>query len=239
MSDTNQSISIIQDLSIILVADVDLSKIISYKTFVEKNIVDSQWRLKQPETKTSTATHMFFENGIHLVCNKNSLTFLESTNNKEIQNLEIISIIRKFVDNFSELSYKGISINPNTFLVFPSSELKIARNYIFNNIFSSNIHKQLKVYPVRGSIYFDYILDLDEKLNNRILKLNISEKQLQISADNLQAAVSFNGHFNYQIFGKNYEQKHQHILQIIKGWKKDFEDYLEIVNKNFLNINSN
>lgn len=237
----NQSNSIIQDLSIILVANnnLDLRKTIAHKILVEKNIVDSQWKLARLPVQTDTMTYICFENGINFVAKSGSLTILESINNKKIQNLKIASIVCKYLNEFSKLNYQGISINPNTFLVFDSSELKVARDYIFSNIFSTNIYDQLKTYLIRGSINFDYVFNLDQVPNNRMLKLNISETKLQLSGDTLQAAVSFSGYFSYQILGNTFEEKQLYITQIINNWQKDLEDYLEIVNKNFLNINEN
>ena len=218
----------IQDLSIILAAKNHQSTLLTPDFLKYSGIVPTNWELARAPIATPQMSHVSFQNGINFVAQPGSIVFSESLGNKNLEDVQIHAIARKYVETLPNADYQGVGINPGSFITFNDNNKDVARNYIVTTILSSGAWLEVGQEPPKASINIVYTLE------QRQLNLNIAETKLQLPERPPQFAVLFSGNFTYKITANTPSEKLKQLCQLIDYWQRDLEVYQDIVKNKFL-----
>lgn len=179
----------IQELAI-AIATPDSNPILLTPTFLKgSGIVPQDWELARQPRLTPQIAQVTFNNGINLIAQAGTMTFLESlSGNTDSLQPQIPDLAQKYINALPQLDYRAAAINPRSFLTFPDAENDVARNYI-NALFAPAPWQNAGSEPLKANLNLTYTLD------GRKFNLTISEVKLQRDEEAPQMAVLFSGNF--------------------------------------------
>ncbi len=217
----------IQELAIIIAAPNHTPTLLTPDFLKATGVVPIDWELARPPKLTPAIAQVSFTNGINIIAQPGTITFIESLTANPTKQLEIPTLARKYVEILSNVNYQAVSINIRTFVTFDESVEYAARKYI-TSFLNKGEWSNFGIAPVIASINLSYTLE------NRPLNLSIIEAQLQLPDKPAQSTVLFTGNFTYEIQGETAGEKQQHLFQLIDNYQPDLSDYKELVNNKFL-----
>ncbi|MBP0035483.1 MAG: hypothetical protein J7524_20320 [Roseofilum sp. Belize BBD 4] len=213
----------IQELAIAIAAP-DFNPILLTPTFLKgSGIIPPEWELASSPRLTPQMAQVSFTNGINLIAQAGTMTFLQSIPpDGDLSNITIPQLATKYINVLPQLDYSAIAINPRSFLTFPDEPEEGARNYI-NHLFAPAPWLDAADEPMKASLNFTTTLD-QHKFN-----LTINEVKLQRNEEAPQMAVLFSGNFPYPLEGDSSGEKHEKLHQCIGQWMPSLERYRQLV----------
>ena len=218
----------IQELAIIIAAPNHTPTLLTPDFLKATGVVPIDWELARPPKLTPAIAQVSFTNGINIIAQPGTITFIESLTTNPTKQLEIPTLARKYVEILSNVNYQAVSINIRTFVTFDESVENAARTYITSTLLNNGEWSNFGIAPVVASINLSYSLEA------RPLNLSIIEAQLQLPEKPAQSTVLFTGNFTYEIQGETAAEKQQHLFQLIDNYQPDLSDYKALVNDKFL-----
>lgn len=223
----------IEEISIIIAAQ-DLSPTMMSQEFLKfSGIIPQEWELAQQPILNPNFARLNFTNGIGIDAQPRTITFSETLNNKQAQELAIHQVADRYIEKLPHAEYMGLSLSPKILLPFPDSPTMV-REYITGTLLGSGSWKRIGNAPVQAGINLMYFLDRCQ------LTISISEAKLQKPQEETMTAILFSGNFNYSVnLGQNSApDRAAQTKEFLSNWNKDLEEFREIVNHKFLDFNS-
>jgi len=213
----------IQELAIAIAAP-DSNPILLTPTFLKgSGIIPPEWELASSPRLTPQMAQVSFTNGINLIAQAGTMTFLQSIpTDGDLSNIHISQLATKYINVLPQLDYSAVAINPRSFLTFPDEPEEGARNYI-NHLFAPAPWLHAADEPLKASLNFTTTLD-KQKFN-----LTINEVKLQRNEEEPQMAVLFSGNFPYPLEGDSSGEKLEKLHQCIGQWMPSLERYRQLV----------
>ncbi|MBP0018257.1 MAG: hypothetical protein J7647_12015 [Cyanobacteria bacterium SBLK] len=218
----------IQELAIAIAAP-DSNPILLTPTFLKgSGIVPQDWELARQPRLTPQMAQVAFTNGINLIAQAGTMTFLESlSGNTDPLQPKIPDLAQKYINALPQLDYRAAAINPRSFLTFPDGGDDAARNYI-NALFAPAPWQSAGSEPLKANLNFTYTLD------GRKFNLTISEVKLQRDEEAPQMAVLFSGNFPNPLEGDSstslgVPEKLEQLQQAIAQWQLNWESYRHLL----------
>ncbi|MDZ7959936.1 MAG: hypothetical protein RMY34_18975 [Aulosira sp. DedQUE10] len=190
-------------------------------------IVPSDWELARTPILTNSAAQVAYQNGISIIAEVNRIVFSEPIPTKELQEVSIPAIARKYVETLTQVNYQAISINFRGYVIFEQNN-NTARNYIFANLLKSGPWKEFGTSPVQAALRFIYTLQDTQ------LFLDVNEVGLQLPDKTLIPAILFSANFSHAIAQDDPKERLASLVQVMGQWQTDLETYKEVVNTKFL-----
>ena len=234
----------IQELAI-AVAAPDSNPILLTPTFLKgSGIVPQDWELARQPRLTPQMAQVAFTNGINLIAQAGTMTFLESLSGHRAESRggntdplqpKIPDLAQKYINALPQLDYRAAAINPRSFLTFPdageaterSRGDDAARNYI-NALFAPAPWQNAGSEPLKANLNLTYTLD------GRKFNLTISEVKLQRDEEAPQMAVLFSGNFPNPLEGESstslgVPEKLEQLQQAIAQWQQNWDSYRHLL----------
>ncbi|MEM9541182.1 MAG: hypothetical protein AAGA60_16970 [Cyanobacteria bacterium P01_E01_bin.42] len=213
----------IQELAIALAAP-DSNPILLTPTFLKgSGIVSQDWELARQPRLTPQMAQVAFTNGINLIAQAGTMTFLESlSGNTDPLQPKIPDLAQKYINALPQLDYRAAAINPRSFLTFPDAGDDAARNYI-NALFAPAPWQNAGSEPLKANLNLTYTLD------GRKFNLTISEVKLQRDEEAPQMAVLFSGNFPNPLEGESNTEKLEQLQQAIAQWQPNWDSYRHLL----------
>ncbi|WP_308255603.1 hypothetical protein [Geminocystis sp. GBBB08] len=190
-------------------------------------VIPSNWELAKQPISSPNGSQVSFKNGVNIVAQPNTISFVEGLGTKEIKELQFANIAKKYVDKMSNADYQGISISPKLIVPFPKEE-DAGKNFINDTLLSNGLWRNF------GNVTPQASLNLFYELSDRQLALNINPAKLQQPNDLVISAVLFAGNFNYNLTNLTGEIRTNKLTEIINGWEKDLTTFRELIYQKFL-----
>jgi len=217
----------IQELAIALFAQ-QLNPQISQLEFLKfSGIIPTDWKLAGDPVATETRTQLAFENGLNLLAQPRTVNFFEAIDTKELQELQVPIVVRRYIEKLPNADYQALSINPKMLVAFPDRQAA-ARNFMLKTLLSPGSWQDFGRGLVQASVSLVYQLDRCQ------LSLTINEVRLQQGDRGLMPALLFSGSFNYDATGETSQERQSHLTELLDNWQADFDTFRELVRKQFL-----
>ena len=233
----------IQELSIAVVAAKHNPTFLTLDFLKGSGIVPTDWEVARFALIDPQTGQLAFKNGINLVAQPGSITFSESLinqaiGNKAIEDVQIPTIARKYVEKLPQLDYKAISFNPRSFLTFESEAEEnngnadtaenAARAYIVSKLLAPGSWLELGQQPVKATLKLSYMLD------GQPFNLTIDEAKLQLADQPAQESILLTGNFPRKIAGNTSEEQLQGLYQWLDRWQQPLQTYRQTIEQRFL-----
>lgn len=223
----NQMFNDIEELTISLVIKNFNPSLLSYELLTMSGIVPSDWELARQPVNNPRGSQVSFKNGVNIIAQPNTMSFVEGLGNKEINSLQFAQIAQKYVSKMSNAEYQGISISPKIIVPF-SQEEDGGKHFINNTLLNQGAWFNFGKNTPQASLNLFYQLDRSQ------LVLNINPAKLQQPNDITISAVLFAGSFNYNLTELTGDIRTKTLMEIINFWHKDLDTFRELIYQKFL-----
>lgn len=221
-----------EELAIALFANQFNPSILNLDFLKISGIIPGDWQLQGQPTITPNAAQAVFQNGVSLVFQNRTVSFLQIIDPTNKDALKIPELARVFVERLPYSEYQGISIKPKILVGLPANQ-GLGRKYIVEKLVSPGPWCDIGVKPVQAAINFLY------QLENSQLALNLTEAQIQQAEKPPLPAVLFSGSFNYEVSGYGESDRFQEIIKRLQNWSTDLENFRDIVHNRFMGNHDN
>ncbi|AFY32949.1 hypothetical protein [Calothrix sp. PCC 7507] len=215
-----------EELAIALFANQFNPSILNLDFLKISGIIPGDWQLQGQPTITPNAAQAVFQNGVNLVFQNRTVSFLQIIDPTNTNPLKIPELARIFVERLPYSDYQGISIKPKILVGLPANQ-GLTRKYIVEKLLSPGPWCDIGIRPVQAAINFSY------QLENCQLLLNLTEAQIQQAEKPPLPAVLFSGSFNYEVTSYSEGDRFQEIVKRLQNWSVDLEGFRDIVNNRF------
>ncbi len=213
----------IEELTISLVIKNFNPTLLSYEFLTMSGIVPKTWELARQPVINARASQISFKNGVNIVAQPNSLSFIEGLGNKEISQLEFAKVAQLYVEKMPNAEYQGLSISPKIIIPFGEGE-EAGKDFINQTFLNTGSWRNF------GNTTPQASLNLFYQFNDSRLTVNINPARLQQPNNVAISAVLFAGSFNY-ILG---ESPLAMLNSQIQNWEKDLKTFRELIYQQFL-----
>lgn len=217
----------IQELSIAINAAKLNPTMLSEDFLKASGIVPNDWELNKQPVLSPNYAQVSFQNGVSIVTQPRTITFLEMVGNKEPDTLKVSEIAQKYIEKLPLAEYQGLSVSPKS-VVPLSGGTDAAQKYITGTLLAPGPWLEFGNAPVQAGLNLLY------QLAQCQFSLSINEARLQLPDNTAIPALLFAGSFNYNITSNSDQERVQKIIEGIKQWRSDLESFREIVNQRFL-----
>jgi hypothetical protein len=217
----------IQEIAIALSARTLNPTMVSEDFLKFSGIVPSDWELAKQPILNPNLAQVTFQNGVSIVAQPRTITFVEVIGVKEATDLKIPAIARQYIEKLPHADYQGLSIAPKSVIPFPGGP-DAARKYITGTLLSPGPWQEFGQAPLQAGLNLLY------ELGRCQLSLSINEAKLQIAERESMAALLFSASFNYNITSNNELERLKQLVEGIAQWQSDLDAFREIVHQRFL-----
>ena len=229
-TESSNSLSTIEEISIIIGAR-DLTPTMMSQDFLKfSGIVPKDWELSQKPILSPTNAQLNYTNGVNITAQPRTVTLSEALNQKTLKDIAISEVAIRYIEKLPHAEYLGMSFNPKMLVPFPQNP-EIARQYITERLLASGSWKTIGKAPVQAGINLMYLLDRCQ------LAVNIAEARLQQPQQAPINAILFSGSFNYNIDPEiPATAKVARIKKGLSFWQEDLKNFRDIVVNKFLTV---
>jgi hypothetical protein len=221
----NQSF-ITSELGIIIAVNDNKPTILNLDFLRYSGIVLNEWELARSPIHTNSFSQLIFANGINLIAEPNRVMFLEVIEGKEVGEIAVPSIARKYVEMLPNAEYQALGINPRGYCVF--AQQQNAEKYLSETLLSPGSWQQVGNAPMRASLNLVYTLERCP------FHLNINEAGLRNPDETITPIIMFNGSFSYEVNDSTAKERITHLDQVINNLQVDLSTFQEIISTKFL-----
>jgi hypothetical protein len=217
----------IQEISLTLaIAQLDPS-MLTEQFLKFSGIVPNEWELARQPVVGKAGAQLVFKNGVSLVAQPRSVTFLEGINDKPIEAIAIAQLAQTFIEKLPNADYQGVTISPKTLIPLPD-QADGARKFITETLLSPGSWQDFGKAPMQAGI------DLLYQFEGCQLNLKVNQAVLQIPDHQPVSALLFSGNFNYRLDNPDPQERLKVASQYLVAWQSDLETFSGIVHERFL-----
>jgi hypothetical protein len=214
-----------QELAMTLFAKEIVPTFLTSKFLKESQIIPKEWEFAQPPEIDAQTGYVKFTNDIFISARLGSATLSETLDGKNVQELKIPSLVRKWVQTLHKFDYQAIEIVPSSFFTFEKESAKSFHHYIPTALLTPGSWKEASLKPIRASLNLACTSEQGEFF------IKIEDMLLREADNSLQPGAMFSGNFAYELSGNTSVEKLNHLYQLLENWQDDLENYRDIVNK--------
>ena len=163
----------IQELAIAISAKNLNPTMLSQEFLKQTGIVPNSWELGKQPVLGQNLSQVTFQNGVSIVAQPRTITFMESLGAKKPEELNIPNVASQYVEKLANAEYQALSITPKSLKPFPGDS-QGARNFITQNLLSSGEWQNYGNAPVQAGLNLLYQLDRCQ------FSLSINEAKIQM-----------------------------------------------------------
>jgi hypothetical protein len=228
-TDNYSAIKFIEEIGIVISAK-ELTPTINSLEFLKfSGTIPKDWQVAQPPILNPNFAQLNFDNGVNIIAQPRSVSFIENLGRKNINQIFIPSVVSKYVEKLPHAEYQTVSICPKILIPLPGNP-DAPRKFITEMLFSGGSWQELGKKPLQAGVNLVYQLDKCQ------LTLNISEVQLQQSDRISVSSLLFAGSYNYALINGERPQQLEYLIPIIANCKNDFVNFRDIIEQKFLRM---
>ncbi|MEA5551559.1 hypothetical protein VB713_11300 [Anabaena cylindrica UHCC 0172] len=188
-------------------------------------IIPSDWELAKQPVYANGVVQLFFNSGLGIIAQPNSVSILESIITKPIAEIQVPKITQNLVEKLSQVEYQRVGINPRGFVTFNSDA--DAYEYICGKLLSPGSWQEFGGGKVNAALQLTY------PVKRGTLNLGINQVNVQFP-DKQASAILFSGNFNYPLLGNVPAEKLQDLQNIIQNWQDSLKTFQQLLAEKFL-----
>lgn len=215
----------IQELAIAINAKNLNPTVLNHDFLKYTGIIPADWELARQPVYTNSVVQLFFNTGLGIVAQPNSVTIMEAIGTKKPEEIQVSKVTRQLVEKLSQVEYQRVGINPRGFVTFNSDAE--AYQYINTKLLAPGSWQEFAGAKVNAALQLTY------PLNRGILNLSINQANVQFP-DKVAAAILFSGNFNYSLLGNTPAEKLQDVQQIVENWQDSLKTFQQLLVEKFL-----
>jgi len=217
----------IQEISLTLaIAQLDPS-MLTEQFLKFSGIIPNEWELARQPMVGKAGAQLVFKNGVSLVAQPRSVTFLEGLNDKTLEAIAIAKLAQTFIQKLPNADYQGVTVSPKCLIPLPD-QTDGARKFITGTLLAPGPWQDFGKAPVQAGI------DLLYQFEGCQLNLKINQAVLQIPDRQPVSALLFSGNFNYRLDNPEPTERLKVASQYLDAWQSDMETFIGIVHERFL-----
>jgi len=216
----------VQEFGIVIAVKNHKPTILNPDFLKYSGIVPSEWELARQPVFTNNVVQIAYTSGVNIIAEPSRIMFLEAVEGKELTEVKIPEIVRKYVQSLPNLEYEAVGLNPRSHITFEQQQ--DAGKYLSKTLLAPGEWQEIGQAKVRASLNLVYSLERSP------FYLSINEAAIRQEDETMTPIVMFNGSFSYELVGENSSERLLHLQQAIDNWQLDIEIYQEIINKNFI-----
>ncbi|MBD2452236.1 hypothetical protein H6G76_35085 [Nostoc sp. FACHB-152] len=216
----------VQEFGIVIAVKNHQPTILNPDFLKSSGIVPTDWELARQTIFTNHVVQITYTSGINIVSEPNRIMFLETIEGKELAQVMIPDIVRKYVQALPNLEYEALGINPRKHITFEQQQQ--ASKYLSERLLSPGEWQEIGQAKVRASLNLAYTLERSP------FYLSIHEAAIRQEDETMTPIVMFNGSFSYQLSSDNLDERLAGLQQVLDNWQADLEIYQEIIHNKFL-----
>lgn len=193
-------------------------------------IVPNDWKLAEPPQRNSHMAKIAFSNGSIVTVNHHAIAFSETLESKALSEIQVPTIVCKYIDTLPNADYQAVEINPSIFVTFEGGSGSLTNHYIASALLSNGTWLEFGSHPVRATLQLAYTV------KGRQLNLKIDDVLLRKQDNKPQFAALFSGNFSYSLAGGTSGQRTQQLHRLIDNWRDDLKTFQELVNQRFFGL---
>ncbi|MGK7943333.1 MAG: hypothetical protein AB4058_02570 [Microcystaceae cyanobacterium] len=217
----------IQELALTIAAKNLNPTMLSEEFLKFSGVVPQEWELARQPSISPNFSQVTFKNGINVVAQPRSITFVEQMGNRQLDELQVSNLASQYVTKLPNAEYTNLSISPKSVVPLPGDP-DGARQFITGKLLAPGPWQDFGNKPLQAGLNLVY------QLENCQLNLSINQAQIQIPEQSSIPALLFAGNFNYKVEGNNHQERLGKLEVGLKAWQQDIEAFREIVNQRFL-----
>ncbi|MFM2061005.1 MAG: hypothetical protein RLZZ507_675 [Cyanobacteriota bacterium] len=214
----------IQELAITITAKNLNPTVLNHDFLKYTGIVPADWELARQPVYTNSVVQLFFNTGVGIAAQPNSVTVVEAIGAKKIEEILVPKITLQLVEKLSQVEYQQVGINPRGFVTF-NSDAEVYQ-YIHGKLLAPGSWQEFAGSKVNASLQLSY------PLQRGILNLSINQANVQFP-DKVVAAILFSGNFNYSLLGNTPVEKLQDLQTIIQNWLDSVKTFQQLLSEKF------
>ncbi len=217
----------IREMAIAISANKLNPAMLSEEFLKASGIVPTDWALNKEPVLSPNYAQVSFQNGVTILAQPRTITFLEMLGTKELKELIIAGVAHRYLEKLPYSEYQGISISPKS--VVPLSGSPDAnRKFMTSTILAPGSWQDFGIAPLQASVNLLY------QLEHCQLSLTINEARIELPDRQNVPALLFSGNFNYTVKTNNQEERLKILNRAVDDWQVDLQTFREIVHERFL-----
>ena len=216
-----------QEFAIVVAAPNQTPAVVNLEHLKYSGVIPMDWELTRDPLYSAQTVQLIFQNSIVITAQSNRVIFSQAIHDKEIHEIEVAQIARKYVQSLPNLSYEAIGFNPVGHTLVGEAE-DSAQKYLSETLLAPGPWQEVEGDSAQVQINFRYNLEHSQ------LNLTVSEAGLRNPDETFTRIVLFSGNFNYTVVGSEPTERLESVCQSLDRWQVDLETYQAIVNEKFL-----
>ncbi|MBE9078256.1 hypothetical protein IQ241_13295 [Romeria aff. gracilis LEGE 07310] len=222
----HQSVAL-QELAIVVAANNHSPAVVNLEFLKYTGIVPMDWELARNPIYTPQLVQHTFQNGITITAQPNRVIFTEVIEGKDLAQVEIARLARKYVQSLPNLEYEAVGLNPTGHVTF-GGQPEAVKKYLNETLLAPGPWQNVGQSPARSTINFSYTLE------RNVLNLTISEAGMRNEDETVTPVILFVGNFIHRPEGSSPQELVESLCNNLDQWQTDLETYQDIINQNFL-----
>ncbi len=217
----------IEELAIGLVAKNLNPAMLTVDFLKFSGIVPNEWEINGQPVLSPNYSQVTFQNGISIVAQPRSVTFVEVLGDPNNQNIRLTDIVKTYVDKLPLAEYQTLNLAPKSIIPLPGGE-DAARKYMTNSLLSPGPWQDFGQGLVQAGLNLTYQLDGCQ------LNVGINEARLQLPDRLPIPALLFAGSFNYELEENSPVSLVEQIKNKLGHLTDNLQTFRELVKERFL-----
>ncbi|MGB6065461.1 MAG: hypothetical protein WBG50_11670 [Desulfomonilaceae bacterium] len=227
MSQSKKHMVEISQLEIVVAAENHNPTILNPDFLVRNKIVPDTWKLAQPPICIQPLAQVSYDNGVSITADPAKVVFSEMFREGIVGQPSAPGIAMKYVSKLPHVDYRAVGINPTGHVVLDSDD-DAPRSYLMSTLISDGHWRNYGNAPVDVSLNFVFTLQ-DCRCSIAI------ERALKVETEGSRRPVlKFAANFHREVSHIPMGERVANLRKIVKNWKSDMENYINIVNDVFL-----
>ncbi|HIK38185.1 MAG: hypothetical protein NZ901_10880 [Geminocystis sp.] len=221
------AISDIEELTITLAIRNFNPTLLSYELLTMSGIVPTTWELANQPVVNPRISQVSFKNGVNIVAQGNTISFLEAVANKPLGQLQFAQVALQYIDKMSNAEYQAISFTPRLVIPLSAVDEDAGKDFINQTFLNTGPWQHF------GHTTPQTALSLFYELDNCRFSLNINPARLQQPDNSFVSAVLFVGSFNYPLPSNTSDILSQ-LRLCVNSWPQDLHTFHDFVYQKIL-----
>lgn len=217
----------IQEVAIVLQATNLDPAILNPSLFNYGAIFPTDWEALRQPVYQRNGVQILFKNGISLMVQPNKVTLSELVLGKEIHELQVATLMAKWIEALPNISYRALGVNPTGMVTF-SEDQQEASNFLRSTLLTEGVRREGAPELLKASLNLAY------RLERGILNLSIQEGVAQLSEEQKISALLYSGNCHYALQGESQADRLGDLKAVLGQWQTGVDAYCDLVSQKLL-----
>jgi hypothetical protein len=216
-----------ETLSIVVVAEKHNPTILNPDFLYRNQIVPEDWKQVQDPICTPPLARVVFESGVGIETQFDKVIFTERDATSIPEGTVLAEVALRYIGTLPHVSYRAVGINPHGFVECDSEEA--VRLFLLGTLIGEGPWRKVGDKPPHAAVRLIYTF------GDCQCTLSVEEARARPGEGGAQKpVVTFRANFHRALAADSHNRQLDRLLQVIRGWRNDYELFERIVGETFL-----